>query len=319
MMPGRKPKGRKPEAPAFLTDARDEYLAWLAIEKGRSKQTLAAYRRDLDKYLAALAKAGLGSIEDVKHADIADYIATMRQSGLALASIRRSIAAIRGFHHFLLRDGLATADPTAILANPKPVRMLPDVLGIGQINQLLDQAFPQTWAGMRDKAILELLYGCGLRVSELVALDLAGVMLADGWLRVLGKGDKERFVPVAGTAAQALSSYISRARAHMHTKGRTAPYDGSAVFLSVNGRRLTRDAVFKIVAAAGRNVNIDALHPHMLRHSFATHLLDGGADLRAIQELLGHVDIATTQVYTHLSRSHIREEYLSTHPRATGS
>ena len=176
--------------------------------------------------------------------------------------------------------------------------------------------FPSNAIGQRDKAILETLYGCGLRVSELVGLDLSALMLSDGYLRVTGKGARERIVPLAGKAEEALRAYLGQARGQLHPKRVSAVADGSAVFLNSRGRRLSRQAVHKLVARYGALVGVDNLHPHTLRHSYATHMLEGGADLRAIQELLGHSDIITTQIYTHVSRSHLREEYLSTHPRA---
>jgi integrase/recombinase XerD len=246
-------------------------------------------------------------------------LGALHDPGYAPASLERTIASIKGFHKFALREGLSTTDPTATVRTPKTVKGLPDVLSIANIASLLDQSFDATPAGIRNKALLESLYGCGLRASEVVDLDIAMIRFDEGYLRVRGKGSKERIVPLAGTAEDALRHYLATARMQLHPKHMSAPAEGSAVFLSVRGRRLTRDAVFKIVARAGEMVGIRGLHPHTLRHSFATHLLEGGADLRTIQEMLGHASIVTTQIYTHVNKTHLREEYLSTHPRARSS
>ena len=186
-------------------------------------------------------------------------------------------------------------------------------MSIDQVTAFLDQPFPATSAGLRDKAILELLYGCGLRVSELTGLNLHDIQFDQGFLRVCGKGDKDRISPISGAAARALDDYLRNARGPLSLAGeRPTP----AVFLNARGTRLSRQSVHKIVANAGRAVGAKGLHPHTLRHSYATHMLEGGADLRTIQEILGHSDISTTQIYTHVSRTHIREEYLNAHPRA---
>ncbi len=189
------------------------------------------------------------------------------------------------------------------------------MISIDDAERLLSQPFPDGAAGLRDRAILETLYGCGLRVGELVGLDTGDIDLEAGFLRVFGKGSKERFVPVGGMAAHALAAYRSQGRPFLSPRRSAGPAT-SALFLNTRGGRLSRQAVFKIVRTYGARVGLDGLHPHTLRHSFATHLLEGGADLRALQEMLGHADISTTQVYTHVDRRHVREEYLSTHPRA---
>ncbi|MCL2756846.1 MAG: site-specific tyrosine recombinase XerD [Coriobacteriia bacterium] len=296
--------------------ALSEYLAYLVVEKGSAKLTLEAYSRDLTRYLAKVSATGVAHIDAIRYEDIVSYLGFLRDEGYAPASIERRVASIKGFHRFTVREGICPHDPTATIQAPKTPRFLPDTLNIAQVSSLLDQVFPATPAGLRDKALLEVLYGCGLRVSEAAGLDLSRVLFDEGYVRVTGKGDKERIVPLAGTAEAALKTYLATARFELHPKKTLAPVDGSAVFLSTRGRRLTRDAIFKIVVSCGAQVGIDDIHPHTLRHSFATHLLEGGADLRTIQEMLGHADIATTQIYTHVSRAHLREEYLSTHPRA---
>jgi len=199
---------------------------------------------------------------------------------------------------------------------PKVPAHLPSALSLEQVFALLDQPFEPTPPGQRDQAILALLYGCGLRVSELSNLNRAECNLADGLIRVFGKGSKERMVPIGGAALRTLSTYLAEARNLLHTKKETAPSEGSAVFLNARGQRLSRQGVYSIVVDYGERVGLRSLHPHSLRHSYATHLLEGGGDLRSIQQLLGHASIATTQIYTHVGRSHLREEYLSCHPRA---
>lgn len=293
-----------------------DFLAYLAVEKGASELTIEAYGRDLRRYLMWLDEQGVVELAVIDRDYINGFLAGFLDLGLSAATIKRTISSLKSFHRFCVREGLASTDPTALLRLPKLPALLPQALSKEQINSLLDQAFPQTPAGMRDKTMLELLYGCGLRVSELASLNRSSILDEGEFLRVVGKGNKERIVPLGGTAALALAVYERGAREQLHSKRVSAPKDGSALFLNVRGTRITRQGVFGIVQAAGRTVGIKDLHPHTLRHTFATHLLEGGADLRVIQELLGHADIATTQIYTHVDRSHLREEYMSTHPRA---
>jgi integrase/recombinase XerD len=300
----------------LLEAALGEFLAWLAVERGASALTVQAYRHDIQRYCDFLRESAIDSVDLVRRESVTAYLAVLRQSGLAPASVERTVSALKSFHRFSVREGLAEHDPTATVRLPKVPDTLPETLSVAQVTTLLDQVFPPTAIGLRDQAILELFYGCGLRVSELVGLDLSAVLFADGYLRVRGKGDKERVVPVSGAAASALEQYLLQGRGLLHPKRVSAPADGSAVFLNSSGHRISRQGVYKLVARYGVLVGIDNLHPHTLRHSFATHLLEGGADLRSIQELLGHSDIATTQIYTHVSRTHLRAEYLSTHPRA---
>jgi integrase/recombinase XerD len=303
-------------APSFK--ALDEFLSYLTVERGASELTIEAYERDLSRYLCQLDKQGFGEVDEIERQQITDYLAALhkQEPPPAPASLKRLISSLRSFHRFCVREGLAAVNPTATLRLPRAPATLPSSLSIEQIDRLLDQAFPSTPVGTRDKAILEVLYGCGLRVSEVVGLDRTAVLFDDEYLRVVGKGNRERIAPLSGTTHRALESYLGTARELLRPKRVSAPPDGIAVFLNKRGRRITRQGIFNIVESYGVRVGIDGLHPHTLRHSFATHLLEGGADLRVIQELLGHADIATTQIYTHVDRSHLREEYLSTHPRA---
>jgi integrase/recombinase XerD len=293
-----------------------EYLAYLSVERGASGNTIDAYRRDLQAYVCFMTQQrSVSGPEVAARDDVTAYIGALRDRGLAPASIERAVSAVKGFHRFLVREGFTDNHPVSTLPLPKVPQRLPDVISMDDAGRLLDQPFPDGPIGLRDRAILEVLYGCGLRASEVARLDIGDLDVEAGFVRVLGKGGKERLVPVGGLALQALTAYLGVARIALRPASSVRAQD-PAVFLSVRGRRLSRQSVHTIVRACGRKVGLDSLHPHTLRHSFATHLLEGGADLRALQEMLGHADISTTQVYTHVDRRHIREEYLSTHPRA---
>jgi len=293
----------------------EEFIAHLAVERGASVHTVDAYRRDLGEYLRVLETRGVHRADDVSREDVTAFISAMRERGLAPSSVERKLSAVKSFHKFLVREGLTENHPTARIPLPKVPERLPDVISIDDADRLLSQPFPPGPPGLRDRAILEVLYGCGLRVSELTGLGTTDIDLDDGFMRVFGKGGKERDVPVAGAAHRALAEYLVHGRPFLRPKGRTRQQDPSAVFLNTYGGRLTRQSIFGIVRRYGGRVGL-ALHPHTLRHSYATHMLEGGADLRVLQEILGHADISTTQVYTHVDRHHLREEYLSTHPRA---
>lgn len=294
-----------------LAHALEEYLGYLAVERGSSENTIASYGRDLARYVAWLAERGVTDPEDVTRQLIEEHVGALVDVGLAPSSVERAVSAIKGLHRFMVADELCSAFPTADLPLPAKPARLPDVISVEAAARLLDQPFPRTPSGLRDRAILETLYGCGLRASELCGLDLRSVVLDEALLRVHGKGGKERVVPVMGTAAAALSAYLEQGRGELVGRRPT-----QAVFLNVRGGRLSRQSVHAIVERYGRVAGIEGLHPHTLRHSYATHLLEGGADLRAVQELLGHANIATTQLYTHVDRSHIRRVYLAAHPRA---
>lgn len=292
-----------------------EFLAHLAVERGSSPNTIDAYRRDLDGYLQLLESRDVSHPDAVTREDLTVFILALRHRGLAPSSVERKVAAVKSFHKFLVREGLTENHPSAHLPLPKVPERLPDAISVEDVERLMSQPFGEEPRGMRDIAILETLYGCGLRVSELVGLDFDDLMLDEGVVRVFGKGDKERVVPIGGAAERAIREYLTHARPYLKTKKASRNGDPSAVFVNTRGGRLSRQSVFEIVRRYGGRVGLD-LHPHTLRHSFATHMLQGGADLRSLQEMLGHSDITTTQVYTHVDRQHLREEYLSTHPRA---
>ncbi len=290
----------------------EEYLSYVRIERGSANKTIETYRRDLQKLATYLEENGT-LLEHAQHEDLVAFQNALSMQGFAATSMKRMLSTIKGFFKFLVREGYRADNPADVIYAPKTPSLLPSVLSIEQVTELLDQPFPATPAGLRDEAILELLYGCGLRVSELTGLDMHNINLEQGFLQVCGKGNKERISPISGTAAQALNDYLNNARALLSFAAKRST---SAVFLNARGSRLSRQSVHKIVAAAGCAIGLEGLHPHTLRHSFATHMLEGGADLRAIQEILGHADISTTQIYTHVSRAHLLEEYLHAHPRA---
>lgn len=293
----------------------EEYLDYLRVERGSSPLTVEAYGRDLAAWTGWLAVVcDVDGPDAVTRGHVESYAAYLQDQGYAPASVERALSAIKGLHRFLYADGLSAVFPTADIKLPKKPDRLPRAITVGQAFDLLDQPFPPTCAGRRDQTILEVLYGCGLRVSELCGLDLSEVYLGEGFLRILGKSGKERLVPIVGSAARALADYLSSARSGLRSLG--GAQDLRAVFLNARGGRISRQSVHRVVERAGVTVGISGLHPHTLRHSFATHMLAGGADLRVLQEILGHADISTTQLYTHVDREHIREEYYLAHPRA---
>ena len=295
-----------------INDAIDEYLGFLRVEKGSSPLTVEAYASDLVDYALFLEEAGITAVERVDRDAIIAYEADLHERGYAVSSIDRHISVLKGFHKFCMRESMTEDNPAAsVHLLTKPGR-LPDVLSIEQVNLLLDRMGGDDPLSLRDRAILEVLYGCGLRVSECSGLDVGDCAFREGYLRVVGKGDKERIAPIAGTALEALADYLNNGRPELLKPGKPTP----AVFLNIRGGRLTRKSIHKLVAKSGAAIGVEGLHPHTLRHSYATHMLAGGADLRVIQEILGHSDISTTQVYTHVNRTHIQEEYRSAHPRA---
>lgn len=287
----------------------DAFLSSAILESGLAGKTVDAYAADLRAYLLALDEAGVASLADLLREDVLDYLARLRESGLAPRSIARHLSAIRQFHKFLLAEGMCRANVTEGFDTPRLARTLPHWLSAQEIDRLLAAPDVGTPQGLRDAAILEVFYSCGLRISELAALPLRDVSLAEGSLRVRGKGSKVREVPLGRRAMERIEAYLAV---------RDDP-DGRAetLFLGPRGRPMSRTAVWKTVKAAARAANIrQNITPHMLRHSFATHLLDHGADLRAVQEMLGHADITTTQIYTHVSTERLAQAHRDFHPRA---
>ncbi len=300
-----------------LGSAMSEYLLYLRIERGLAASTLEGYERDLERYRIFLEDASKRAVDAVTPDDVSAFQQSLFKAGEAPTTVKRRLSALKGFHRFCLSEGFAAKNPTAPIPMPNTPDRLPDVISIEEACKLLDSIYEPEPPRVRDRALLEVLYGCGLRASEVCGLDVQNVFLEEGFLRVIGKGSKERLVPLSGTALEAMGAYLGSARAQISLRATTADADSlRAVFLNQRGRRITRQGLYKIVGAAGEAVGIKGLHPHTLRHSFATHMLNGGADLRVIQEILGHSDISTTQIYTHVDRQHLVEEYLSSHPRA---
>jgi integrase/recombinase XerD len=302
-----------------MTVHADRFLDHLAVERGLAANTLAAYRRDLRRYVAFLEQRGVDRPDAVDESTIRSFVASISASThgpderpYRATSVARALSAVRSFHRFCFREGIAAADPAVGVTRPRVPRSLPRPLTVEEIDRLLEAPTTATPAGIRDRAILELLYGAGLRISELTALDVDDVDLEGGAVRVLGKGGKEREVPVGRHAREAVSSYLARARPALATERSRA-----ALFLNARGGRLTRQSCARLLAGHVTTAGIDRrVTLHSLRHSFATHLLEGGADVRVVQELLGHASVATTQVYTLVTKEHLREVYYTSHPRA---
>ncbi len=289
----------------------DAFLEHLVVERGLAQNTLEAYRRDLLRYCTFLRGRGRAAA-GVDRAEIPRYLLTLREAGLSPRSVARHLSAIRHFHRFLWREGQASRDPTAHLESPRPWRRLPGVLSSEEVARLLAIPQPKTPQGLRNGAMLELMYASGLRVSELVGLRLSDLDFAVGIVHVLGKGDKERLVPLGEAAAMSLRAYLERGRPELERR-RPSPH----LFIGRHGHRLTRQMFWQIFKGAARAAGIvKRVTPHTLRHSFATHLLENGADLRSVQTMLGHADIGTTEIYTHVSRAHLKAIYDKCHPRA---
>ena len=299
----------------------ERFLIHLTVERGLAANTLAAYRRDLRRYVAFLTARGIVRAEEVDDTVVRSFIASVSASThgpedapYKATSVSRVLSAVRSFHRFLLGEGITTQDPTSEVVRPRVPRPLPHPLGLDEVGRLIEAPDRSTPTGLRDRAILEVLYAAGLRVSELTGLDVDDLDLEGGYVRVVGKGGKEREVPIGRHAQQAVGAYLSRARPRLvgqRTRG--------ALFLNTRGGRLSRQACAKLLAVYATRAGIERrVSPHDLRHSFATHLLEGGADVRVVQELLGHASVATTQIYTLVTKEHLREVYYTAHPRARG-
>lgn len=292
----------------------EDYIHFIQVERQLSVNTLASYRRDLENYVQFLQEAeGMADFRRVERTTILRHLEQLRMQGKTSRTVARHISSIRSFHQFLLREKRAETDPTVHLEMPTIEQKLPNVLSIEEIEAILvapNRSKPQ---GVRDVAMLELLYGSGMRISELIALDLADIHLTMGFVRVFGKGGKERIVPLGKSALAALSAYLDGARGQLQGKYLKT----EAFFINQRGKRLTRQGCWKLMKEHAVKSGIQhELTPHILRHSFATHLVENGADLRAVQEMLGHADISTTQIYTHISKTRLSEVYKQFHPRA---
>jgi integrase/recombinase XerD len=296
------------EPAAFRFEQFEDYLTF---ERGLSDRTVSAYLRDLRRWVSVAVQGGASRPADVTPALLRDWVFGLKQAGLAPTSIRRAQSAVRTYYGFLLSEGALDVDPTERLESPKVVRKLPEHLTKDEVARLLDAPDPDLRLYWRDRAILELLYATGMRVSELVGLTLPSLDLDEAFLTVFGKGSKERLCPVGGPALRALHRYLTEVRPGLdHGAGQ------GKVFLNARGRGIGRTAIWSLVKTSAHRAGIRrTVSPHTLRHTFATHLLEGGADLAAVQELLGHADISTTQIYTHVDREYLRDVHRKFHPR----
>ena len=291
----------------------DQFIAYLKFERNLSENSIDAYKTDLTRYISFLSGRKIVIPEDIKENDISRLVQSLSHLGLAPASVSRNLSSIKTFHKFLVGENILNTDPTENIKGPKLTRHLPSVLGYEEIQSIITQINIKNTLGLRDRAMIELLYASGLRISELLNLPLREIYFNEGIIRVFGKGSKERLVPTSEVALKWISKYLDTSRPYLDRFKRS---DG-ITFLSIRGTAMSRMGFWKIlkglVNAAGIRKKIT---PHTFRHSFATHLLEGGADLRAVQEMLGHADISTTQIYTHLDRTFLKQVYDEFHPRA---
>ncbi|MBA2698185.1 MAG: site-specific tyrosine recombinase XerD [Nocardioidaceae bacterium] len=303
-----------PLVPAVRT-----YLDHLTVERGLAANTLTSYRRDLRRYVEFLGACDVDKVESVTSTEVTEFLMVLREGSaghppLSASSAARTLVAVRGFHAFTQTEGLTALDPAQSVKPPAPPRRLPKALPLADIEAILDAAGKAgTALALRDRALLEFLYGTGARISEAVGLDVDEVDFDDDVVRLFGKGGKERVVPIGSYARDACARYLTTARTELVTAGRGSP----AVFLNARGGRLSRQSAWTVLGKAARRAGLAVdVSPHTLRHSFATHLLDGGADVRVVQELLGHASVTTTQVYTLVTVDRLREVYATSHPRA---
>ncbi|MBS4191111.1 site-specific tyrosine recombinase XerD [Bacillus sp. FJAT-49705] len=297
-----------------MEDELKDFIHYLIVEKGLAKNTIMSYERDLKSYTKYLKNVeNMLSLNSVQRAQIIHFLGYLKDQGKSSKTLARHVASIRAFHQFLLREKSVDQDPSVHIESPQLERSLPKVLNMQEVETLLDSPKHTDHYGIRDKAMLELLYATGIRVSELIGLNMGDVHLTMGFVRCVGKGNKERIIPIGKAAAKALDHYIKEGRSQFLSK----KHHEDAFFLNHHGKRLTRQGFWKILKRLAREAGIEKeLTPHTLRHSFATHLLENGADLRAVQEMLGHADISTTQIYTHVTKTRLKDVYTQFHPRA---
>jgi integrase/recombinase XerD len=296
-----------------------DFIAYLEFERGLSRNTLEAYRSDLFQFGRFLEERSADAVEATS-ADVSDFLTHLAEgdgngrAGASPATVHRKTACLRSFYRHLRREGVRDSDPMATISGPRRGRRLPKVLSRGEITKLLEQPRGTEPTALRDRALLELMYACGLRASEAIGIEVRDIDLEDGVLRARGKGSKERVVPIGAKAIDAVRRYLERGRPVL-VRGRPV----AQLFVNFRGEGLTRQGLYKIVRRHASSAGLaDKMSPHTLRHTFATHLLAGGCDLRSVQEMLGHADVATTQLYTHLSSERLKDVYFKAHPRATG-
>ena len=299
---------------------REQFLVHIGIERGLAKATVSAYESDLNKYVAWLQTHGIAKPDDIAKQDVEDYIAALDADGESARSKARRLASIHEFHRFALAQHAVSADVAASVKAPKGASVLPDVLSVDEVSQLLDAAAVGGSTDpvvLRDKALLEFMYATGCRVSEAVGTNLDDIDLEEKVVRLMGKGSKQRLVPLGSYARNSVVAYLNAGRGELERRSTAKVPERRALFLNKRGKRISRQSVWEIVKTAGERAGITKpLHPHTLRHSFATHLIQGGADVRTVQELLGHASVTTTQIYTHVSPEALIETYLTAHPRA---
>lgn len=295
-------------------EALEEYIIYLKIERGLSANTVTSYKRDIEKYLTFLMEKKITQLDEVSRFEVLDFLQILRQSGAADNSIIRMVSSLRKFHQYLKRESIVSDDPMQLIDTPKKASTLPKAISPQAVEQLLEAPDTTTPLGVRDRTILELMYATGLRISELVNLKLSDMHLTMGFIQTMGKGEKERIIPLGEIASQWLDHYLDGARVYLQDQSAEI---SEYVFLNSRGKGLSRQGVWKKVKQLALEAGIDQnVTPHTLRHSFATHLLENGADLRMVQELLGHADISTTQIYTHITKTRLKQVYSDYHPRA---
>jgi integrase/recombinase XerD len=299
-----------------MNDHVRDYLHYLQLEKNASKNTIASYSLDVKRYVGFLQRQRVGDLDRVTEAHMSKFMTSLRKDGLSPRSVTRTLSAIKSFHKFLMGDGIVRVNPVENIDRPKLPRSLPGVLSQPEVDAILNRPAGtphdkrNLW--LRDKAILETLYATGMRVSELISLKQSNLLTEEGLVRVFGKGSKERIVPIGGSALRWIARYQQEVRSLLQKRGKSQ----DALFLNVRGSAMTRMSIWNIVQEYRSKAGITKdVHPHTFRHSFATHLLEGGADLRAVQEMLGHSDISTTQIYTHIDREYLKEVHRTFHPR----
>lgn len=290
----------------------DNYYDNLLFNKGLSRLTLESYANDLKRYIDFLENRGITDPDKIRSSDIRDLISVLADMGLAPASLVRNISSVKNFHRYLVDEDIVTSNPSMHIEMPKQPKTLPDVMSVDEIEKLFEVAGSDGTLGLRNRAMLEVMYACGLRISELLTIDYNSVIFPEGIIRVIGKRNKERIIPIGSSAVRHLKRYLSDLRPELAAKGR----DKGTLFLNSRGNRMSRMGFWKILRKYVQLANLSVeIHPHSFRHSFATHLLEGGADLRSVQEMLGHADISTTQIYTHIDREHLKQVYRQYHPR----
>ena len=290
----------------------NQFINYLDVERGLAQNTLESYGRDLHQFENYLQNGNMGVLKDSNRSTIITYLSSLQSKGRAVSTISRNLAAIKSFYQYLVRERYLENDPAAKLESPRIEKKLPKVLTINEVEELLKQPNILVPTGLRDKAMLELLYATGIRVSELISLNISDVNLEMGYIKCYGKGAKERIVPLGSIAVKCVQDYLNKGRSKL-----IRTYEEASLFVNHHGNRLTRQGFWKIIKKYAHEAAIEKeITPHTLRHSFATHLLENGADLRSVQKMLGHADISTTQIYTHVTNNHLKEVYDKTHPRA---